>query len=505
MSENIQRSAGRPANYKFDRGGNPTEMGPYIGIVVNNVDDTRSGRLQVCIKEFGAIDAQGNPILDNTSLWRKVSYISPFYGSTQPAGANSGAGSYTTNSQSYGMWFTVPDLGTQVICFFVNGDPDSGYYIGCVPVPGANHMIPAIGASSNYVVDNANQSTYFNSSAFMPVTEINTNNKKLDENPQFFNQPKPVHAVQAGVLFQQGLNQDPDRGPINSSSMRESPSSAFGISTPGRPVYQGGMDPATITQQLERNEISPQDAKIIGRLGGHTLVMDDGDLQGNTSLLRLRTSKGHQITMSDSGNFFYITHANGQTWLEFGAEGTVDVFSTNSINLRSQGDINFHADRDINMFAGNGVNIKSNAASKIEAAGSLSLASVGVMSIGSETKIGIITGGSLALKGKTGYFGTGGTLSFIGSKINLNSGGGIGVDPPTPIKKTVLAGTEFNTSRGWIVKQNGVESICTRVPTHEPWPYHNLGVDVKISLETGQPATPPAAQPVPSGWNITVK
>ena len=45
MAENIQRSTGRPQEYKFDRGGMPAEMGPYIGIVVNNVDNTRSGRL----------------------------------------------------------------------------------------------------------------------------------------------------------------------------------------------------------------------------------------------------------------------------------------------------------------------------------------------------------------------------------------------------------------------------------------------------------------------------
>jgi len=63
MAENLQRSRGRPQGYKFDRGNTPTEMGPYIGIVVNNVDNTRSGRLQVYIEEFGAIDKSGKPNL----------------------------------------------------------------------------------------------------------------------------------------------------------------------------------------------------------------------------------------------------------------------------------------------------------------------------------------------------------------------------------------------------------------------------------------------------------
>ena len=28
------------------------------------------------------------------------------------------------------MWFTPPDIGTRVLCFFVNGDANLGYYIG---------------------------------------------------------------------------------------------------------------------------------------------------------------------------------------------------------------------------------------------------------------------------------------------------------------------------------------------------------------------------------------
>jgi hypothetical protein len=63
MSENIQRSRGRPQNYKFDRGGMPAEMGPFIGIVVNNIDTTRQGRLQVYIEQFGADKKNGTPDL----------------------------------------------------------------------------------------------------------------------------------------------------------------------------------------------------------------------------------------------------------------------------------------------------------------------------------------------------------------------------------------------------------------------------------------------------------
>ena len=50
MAENIQRSTGRPQNYKFDRGGISAEFGPFIGVVKNNIDPTRQGRLQVYIE-----------------------------------------------------------------------------------------------------------------------------------------------------------------------------------------------------------------------------------------------------------------------------------------------------------------------------------------------------------------------------------------------------------------------------------------------------------------------
>ena len=336
MAENVQRNTGRPAGYKFDRGGMPTDFGPFTGRVMNNIDPTRQGRLQVYIEQFAGND------MNDKSLWRTVSYCTPFYGATPKTGTSSGPGTYAPgNQQSYGMWFTPPDLGVNVLCFFVAGDPSQGYYIGCIPEQSINHMIPAIGAVSASLArtQNANQQTYFAGASSLPVTEINNapENTAIAENPKFFDQPKPVHSYVAAILFQQGLANDPVRGPITSSSQRESPSNCYGISTPGRAIYDNFSD-ENAQQELESK--SSADVAVIGRRGGHTLVMDDGDLEGQDALVRIRTAKGHQITMSDDGNCFYICHANGQTWVELGQEGTVDIFSTNSVNVRTQGTIN---------------------------------------------------------------------------------------------------------------------------------------------------------------------
>ena len=492
MPENIQRSRGRPQAYKFDRGGTPTEFGPFIGIVVNNIDPTRSGRLQVWISQFGATQADGSPDLEAKDTWRTVSYIPPFYGTTPHTGTNQGVGTFTGNPQTYGMWFTPPDLYMQVICFFVAGDPNQGYYIGCVPDPGINHMIPAIGASTKYSLGNDPQSSYFAGATQLPVTEINSDNESVAENPRFFDQSRPVHSYVAGIMMQQGLIRDTVRGPITSNSQRESPSAVFGLSTPGRAIYQGGLTERDIKQQLETGNLRPQDVEVIARRGGHSLVMDDGDLEGRDNLVRIRTAKGHQITMSDDGDCFYIIHANGQTWLEFGKQGTVDVFSTNSVNVRTQGTINLHADKDINVFAAGDFNVKAKNI-KMESVVDLNLIANGKFTAYSKTLVGIKSDGALNLKSTSGAWDGGSSLNLNAGCINLNSGGGASVDTPTSLKDLNLADTKFVSGSGWTVEPGRLKTIVTRAPTHEPWPYHNQGVNSTASF-TERPAEPLSAE-----------
>jgi hypothetical protein len=482
MPDNIQRTKGRSQQYKFDRGGMPTEMGPYIGIVVNNIDPTRAGRLQVWINQFGSTNPDGSPDLTDESTYRTVSYIPPFYGSTPHSGTNAGVGTFTGNQQSYGMWFTPPDLGTEVICFFIEGDPNQGYYIGCVPNVSVNHMIPAIGASRRYELANGPQDSYFAGATQLPVTEINTENPAISENPRFFDQTKPVHSVVAGVMMQQGLIRDTVRGPITSNSQRESPSACYGMVTPGKPVYQSGISDLEIKTRLERGDLTPEDILVISRQGGHSIVMDDGNLEGKDNLIRIRTAKGHQITMSDDGDCFYIIHANGQTWLEFGKQGTVDVFSTNSVNVRTQGTINLHADRDINMFAGGAINMKSTTF-KAQADATLDLIGTGSMTLYSKNLIGIKSDGSLNLKNTSaGSWDAGSAMNLKAGCIKLNSGGGAPVTTPSNLRDLSLADTRFVANQGWQVEFGKLKTIVTRAPTHEPYPYHNQGVSAVTAV-----------------------
>jgi hypothetical protein len=509
MSENDQRSRGQPKDFKLNRGGVSAESGPFVGTVVNNVDPTRAGRLQVYIETFSGPVPKGQSVLDtNKSLWRTVRYLSPFYGSTPPVTGTKGAvnspGKFLqSNPHSYGMWFTPPDLGVQVLCFFAAGDPSQGYYLGCIPEPGITHMVPAVGASAKYKTDNATQASLFDGADSLPVTEINPNNKEIFNNPKFFDQIRPVHSVVAAAMFQQGTLSDTQRGPIGSTSQRESPSACYGLSTPGKPIYLGGQTQKTLKADLKSGKVRSQDLQVIGRMGGHSLVMDDGDIEGNDSLVRLRTATGHQITMSDDGNFLYIIHANGQTWLEFGQEGTVDVYATNSVNVRTQGTINLHADKDVNIFAGGKFSVHAGSNITMESNASVNISSGAGMTLAAKAKLGIRADGSLALVSASGSWNAGSAMSLSAGGIDLNGAATESVEIPEKLPQNLMPEAVYDSAIGWSVEPTGLESTVTRAPTHEPWPYHNGGVAVSVAMEPGQPSTIPGAPDIPSGVTIT--
>jgi hypothetical protein len=349
-NEDILRGRGTPASYKDNRGGAVLIPHPVIGIVKNNIDPTRSGRIQVFLDRLNSSEQ------DNPNNWTSVSYLSPFFGYTQNTSSKDGEGVYTSNPHSYGFWATPPDIGTEVICVFINGQSDFGYYIGSIPKPGMTHMVPAIG-SSDSTVSNKGEAGSYGGATRLPVTEINNANKDKDGKSTLAYQARTVHSYQAAILNKQGLLRDPIRGTIGSSAVRESPSRVFGMSTPGRPIYKGGYTDETIKDAIKDKDSPDENYKVIGRRGGHSIVLDDGDLTGKDQLVRIRTSLGHQIMMHDKEQILSIIHANGQSWIELGKEGTIDLYSTNSVNIRTHGDLNMHADRDINLHAAKNLNI----------------------------------------------------------------------------------------------------------------------------------------------------
>jgi hypothetical protein len=479
-----------------DAGGAVLRSVPLFGIVKDNIDPIRSGRLQVYISDLGGLDP------DDSNSWVTVSYMTPFYGVTTPSGANTGWGEYIKNPNSYGMWNSQPDIGTTVICIFINGDPNYGFWIGCVPQPEALHMVPAIGGTDN-IVANAGEAKGLGGAVRLPVVNLNTNNAGLANSNQFLTDAKPVHSYVASILAQQGLIRDPIRGVIGSSAQREAPSRVgWGVSTPGRPIYEGGFTDETIADAAT-NGGQTTGLKVVARRGGHTLVMDDGDILGRDQLVRIRSSLGHQILMSDDGQTLFIIHANGQSYVELGKEGTIDMYSTNSFNVRTQGDLNLHADNNININAGKALNISAD-----------------TIAINSEKQTTQKVGTDFSLYASGQYttkvdgkmsFASGADASFYsdaityfnGSKINLNTGASSLVPQEVkPLPVVAHTDTLNDATKGWLAAPGKLLSIVSRAPAHAPWSSANQGVDVKVN-NNASAALPSAPSPAVAAANAS--
>jgi len=476
------------------KGGSRLDPGPYIAIVKNNIDDMYMGTLTVMIP---ALMFEGNE--GRLSELIKVRYMTPFYGTKSPNAVGDNPGDKTTYSEaphSYGMWFTPPDIDTKVLVIFAEGEITQGFWIGCIPEPFLNNMVPGIAASTSAALPENDTSGATVSNIYgtnnVPAGEINRNLLATADKSLIDQTPRPVHPF-AQTLRKQGLTQDTVRGTTTSSARRETPSSVFGISTPGR------IDPYTPTSKL-----GPADALrdvATTRQAGHTFVMDDGDVNGSNQLVRLRTASGHQILMNDTAGVVYIANGSGNVWMEFAQDGTVDIYSRLGYNLRSGGDINFHSEGNINMYANGNIKMKANQ-HRFEGdnliKGIISMDGSVINQIANQQINTTVTNGSYALYAKnnimsqadTGFqvHQSGHQTHLIGEQIHFNS------IPPIENLVYPLQRTGFNQPSGTGTNEIQVQDVTPllksatgilkvdrtipgmsgmRVPTHEPWVWHS--------------------------------
>lgn len=475
MAENTIKKSGITKEYDDDSGGGVLIPHPVIGIVKDNIDPEHGGRIKVYIARLGGPDPE------DSKQWTTVKYLSPYAGiavkgyDIYNGGPKTGQGDFLSNPHSYGFWATAPDLGTRVVCIFINGDPQDGYYIGAAPWIGLTHMMPAVAASSK-VVPNQKEAELYGGADRLPVIEVNYSNPTIRQSERIYDQPKLIHSYQSNILAKQGLIRDNLRGVIGSSSQRETPSRVFGISTPGPTIYEGGAVDATIKTAAETSDKSK--LQVVGRRGGHSLVMDDGTINGEDQLLRIRTSAGHMIMLNDSGQVLTIIHSNGQSWIELGKEGTIDMFSTNSVNIRTEGDLNLHADRDINIHAkrnlrtfADNTKMESTQNHVIRTGKDFSGYSMGRYLVKADQQMSFLSSGDASFRSSN--------ITYInGAKIHLNTGASAtipGVVPEVP--KVNHVETTFSQNKGWMnPSPTPVQSITTRTPTHMPWAEANKGV-----------------------------
>ena len=462
--------------FSIDRRSNPNQQGsikdsgPYEARITSHLDGKYMGTLEVEL--LRSVDPGMDSLEANQRV--QVEYLNPFYGVTNYAGVTKN-NDYASSQQSYGMWFVPPDIGNIVLVIFVEGNINKGYWIGCVQAENQNFMIPD-GRPATTFTDTIGNITDIGKK--LPVGEYNkelliNSLNLLDATKNL----KPINTDFKNVLQNQGLLTDEIRGLTTTSARREAPSSVFGVSTPGP------LD--------KRGNARGKGGRYYSRLGGSSIVMDDGDDKflrktsaatgpseyvnkttdivtpadetiPHNELVRIRTRTGHQILLHNSEDLIYIGNAAGTTWIEMTANGKLDIFSQDSVSIHTQTDFNFKADRDVNIEAGRSINMKAMSSITEETLGSHRI------TVGSNQTITVAANQTISV-GSTNHYADGNINLDTGGVINLNNNKAVKTEP-TPLSTHTNPGE----SSGNIMK---------RVPQHEPWPQHeNLNPDnVKTS------------------------
>lgn len=480
--------------------------GPYVARITNLKDTMYMGSVEVVIEKGAPI---GSAFIESQVY--PVQYLSPFYGATGPQFEGTDPRKFDDVQKSYGFWMVPPDIGTKVLVIFIDGDPNQGYWLGCIAHAFQNHMIPGIAASTDAYLTPEQELKY--GTKKLPVAEFHKKSDKQFLDPA--SQKKPIHPF-ADRLLAQGLLLDNIRGVTSSSARREIPSSVFGISTPG-PVDPNG--PKKLVGYDQKQGLVP-----VSRLGGTQFVMDDGDSSGQNELVRIRTRTGHQILMHNSSDLIYIANSKGTSWIELTSNGKIDIYAKDSVSIHTENDFNFRADRDVNIEAGRNINM--NAFSGIElncidrfnlicdrdgklafggnanllASSDIKFQAGATTNISSEGAMRISTGATMNL-------GAAGEMLSSASAIHQNGPAAEAASPPdTPTKLELFSLPNRSDDAGWangkFYKAGNIDSIMQRVPTHEPWDHHEStnpakftpsSTNVQTTAKSDGPSSPTAA------------
>jgi hypothetical protein len=413
--------------------------GMFTGVVTDDRDPQNMGRVKVYIEGFSvpSFRVDHAPAASYSEYALTFSPVLPFAGSDD----NENKDGF---SQSYGMWYQ-PRVGDHVIVTFANGSTADGFYLGCIQKYSQTFQTP--GAAINNVTGETEK---------LPSTETPSGST-----------PGAAKAtsVLAENLKASGLIRDPIRGGGDASQRRESPSELFGVKTRGR-----------------------SDLGMIG----HQFVMDDlPESQG----IRLRTSTGNQVLLSDASNSVYISTNRGNTWLELGADGEIGVFGSKSISVHAEQDINLVADRDLNLDVGRDINAKVGSKVNAKVVEDINLLSQGRVYLESENELDVYAGGDIKMTTTGGRFHTSadgdirltsGSATHIASsdQIRLHSNDTIHsqdgaetaeqADQSTPPNEAEQVGPPSTSERqtGTLGQKKiyvGSRDNENTVPQHEPW------------------------------------
>ena len=288
--------------------------GVYSGVVKANSSNSRDGTIRVMLDKF-----HKDPT-NKASLGIPVRYSSPFFGQTNITKNIENPDEAKKPLTSYGMWMPSPELDNRVLVAVADGNFKTAYIVGYVGMAEKNKMIG--GGQADL--------TYQGGDFLLPTVE----KQPKDPGPTNNKERYPVNHPLAKAIVTQGLALDPKRGLSSSGARRDDVSSIWGVLTKGRRSEDGTYTHA-----------------------GHSIVMDDGDLNGQSKNIRIRTGGGNQILLDDDTGSIYLINKSGKAWVELDASGSINFFSDEDISFRAKNNFNLRADRNINIEAGWDVNV----------------------------------------------------------------------------------------------------------------------------------------------------
>jgi len=424
------------------------DNGPYIATVVSHLDSKFMGSLKVRLNR--TMTASGDEG-DGQNLLTAF-YASPFYGVTnyKALGPND---DYRETQQSYGFWAVPPDPGSRVLITFVEGRADICFWFACVPDDYMNFMVPDGRPATTLVTPGSNGVDQTGKK--LPVGEYN----KIITNPGGNSSPttyqKPVNRDFADRLTEEGLLEDDTRGLTTSSARREVPSAVFGMNTPGP------LDKRTGARGIVAGDDDHNMTIYSQRLGGHSIVMDDGDANilrrghpGETpseyvdversddpvseemrtlpanELFRIRTRTGHQILLHNTEDLIYISNSRGTAWVELTSNGKIDIYAQDSISMHTEGEFNVTADSNINLTSGGTINLNATQSIKSTAGSSIDNTAGTYIASDANDDVSVTAGDYISMRASSDFVATAqsGNVNITGaSGIELDSYSGVNI------------------------------------------------------------------------------
>lgn len=455
LNLNIEESEGIKRKYDTSR--------IYFAEVMDTRDPLHAGRLKVWIVSSGTDKTDR----DN---WVIARHSSSFYGTTPIQ--NNG----TKNSPaSYGSVNALPYPGTMVaICFPpVVGENVMPYWFSCPVDDVMNRMAAGLGGNPPYkeidpiALDEKNQKE---------TNATSSSNKDLI--------PEKVDPLIEGVTGQ-GLEKDKLRGFASNTPNRGDFPTSYSFTTPlGNTLTMD--DGWAVADPIGNWDTKPEKNEIKVNGVQHELNDWNGNMtqpNNNTRFnagIRLRTRSGTQVLISDNGNVYAI-NKNGTAWLELSQDGFIDAWAEGGINFSANGDLNIHSGGNINIESGKQLNISSSEicistskvnldAQSMDVAGEIRSSSIqcqkGVMDMFTSSNI----------QGNGTFQGTFNGMASISSLCTF-----VPTTLPTPMlvnaEPTLITAPELQLVDGQLSKddKNMMDySICSRVPTGEPYAAHNV-------------------------------